>query len=204
MRVNKHSCRRVESADQILARGGVDGGLASDSGVHHRDQSRGHLDDGDSPHESGGYKAREVADDATAERDHRGVAAEAFGEQLVGQTRPRFTRLVGLPRRNREDFQGTALELAFDLAGVERLDVRVGDEGVPVSRCKPASELPDSGQEPRCEQYGTPADEDLAGRGGLGCPGRARLPAYQVTSPAPVRTFATRASMKRRSESRLR
>ena len=194
----------MESADQILARGSVDGGLAPDRGVHHRDQSRGHLDDGDSPHESGGYKAREVADNAAAERDHRGVAAEAFGEQLVGQTRPRFARLVGLAWGNREDFQGTSLELVFDLAGVEGLDVRVGDERIPVSRCKLARELPDSGQQPRCEEYGTLADEDLARRGGLGCLGGARLRAYQVTSPAPVRTFATRASMKRRSESRLR
>ena len=32
----------------------------------------------------------------------------------------------------------------------------------------------------------------------------ARGPSYQVTSPAPAWTFATRASMKRRSESRLR
>ena len=80
MRVNKHSCRRVESADQILARGRVDGCLASDCGVHHRDQGRGHLDDGDSPHESGGYKASEVADNPPAERDHSGVAAVAFGE----------------------------------------------------------------------------------------------------------------------------
>jgi hypothetical protein len=194
----------VESADQILSRGGVDGRLASDRGVHHRDQSRGHLDDGDSPHESGGDEAREISDYTTAERDYRRVPAESFGEQLVGQTRPRFARLVGLARRNREDFQRAFFELVLDLAAVQRLDVRIGDESVPVGRCMLTGEFPNFGQQGGAEQDRTPAETDLAEGRGLDCLCGARLTAYQVTSPAPVRTFATRASMKRRSESRFR
>jgi hypothetical protein len=96
------------------------------------------------------------------------------------------------------------LELALDLSGVERVDVPVGDERVPVGRCKSTNELPDSVQQARGDQDWTPVEKDLAGRRGLGRLSGAPLTAYQVTSPAPVRTFATRASMKRRSESRLR
>jgi hypothetical protein len=54
------------------------------------------------------------------------------------------------------------------------------------------NEFPDPIQSPSFYQHGVVADGDLP-RGG-----------YQVTSPAPARTFATRASMKRRSERRLR
>jgi hypothetical protein len=73
-----------------------------------------------------------------------------------------------------------------------------------VSRRELAGELPNFGQQAGGDQDWTPADEDLAGRGRLGGLGIARLTAYQVTSPAPVRTFATRASMKSRSDSRFR
>src|SRR2546423_3636446 len=188
MRVNENFCRGMKSTNQILSRGGVDGRLTADRRIDHRDQSRGHLDDGDSPHESGGNEAREIADNATPERDHGGVAAVSLGKQLVRQSSPRFAGLVGLARWNREHVQGASLELAFDGAGVERLDVRVGDERIAVSRCGLSSERAHYGQQ---------------GRSNLDWVG-ARLTAYQVTSPAPVRTFATRASMKRRSESRFK
>ena len=62
----------------------------------------------------------------------------------------------------------------------------------------------DAGQKAVADEDGTPAEPDLTGVG-RNRPGSVPLAAvYQVTSPAPVRTFATRASMKRRSESRLR
>jgi hypothetical protein len=73
-----------------------------------------------------------------------------------------------------------------------------------MGRCELARELSNFGQQAWGNQDRTPVDEDLARRRGVSRLGGARLTAYQVTSPAPVRTFATRASMKRRSESRLR
>jgi hypothetical protein len=68
-----------------------------------------------------------------------------------------------------------------------------------------ADDRSDPGQKAGRDQDRIPAQPDLIrsiGRGRLGRPPLAA--AYQVTSPAPVRTFATRASMKRRSDSRLR
>src|SRR5450759_2008102 len=61
LRVNKHSSRRMESADQILARWGVQGGFSPDRGVDHGDQGGGYLDYLDSTHEGRGDEARELA-----------------------------------------------------------------------------------------------------------------------------------------------
>ena len=77
-----------------------------------------------------------------------------------------------------------------------------------MSGCNLTSDSPDPRQQTWGDQDGIPAEPDLAGGdrlGGLaGLAGAWSAAAYQVTSPAPERTFATRASMKRRSESRLR
>jgi hypothetical protein len=77
-----------------------------------------------------------------------------------------------------------------------------------MSRGNLKNDSPDPRQQTWSDQDGIPAEPDLAGSdrlAGLAGLGGARLAAaYQVTSPAPERTFATRASMKRRSESRLR
>jgi hypothetical protein len=44
VRIGQHEARLVESADHVLAQRVVDGGLASDRGVHLRQQGRGNLD----------------------------------------------------------------------------------------------------------------------------------------------------------------
>ena len=80
---------------------------------------------------------------------------------------------------------------------VERADIRVGDDGVLVGWSELASQGSDVRKEPRGDPDGGLAKVDLA----RVTPGRG---AYQVTSPAPVWTLATRASMKSRSERRLR
>src|SRR5688572_18008568 len=195
----------MENPDQILAREGVDGGLAPDRRIHHRYQSGWYLDDRDPPHVGRGDEAGQIADHPAAKSDHSRVPTIALGEHLVGEAAPGLAGLVGFARLNSEDIDSAGLELALDLSSIQRLDVRVGDDRVPVRRCNLAHDVSDSGQIALGDRDRVRAEPDLMGRGGLWCLGGARLAAaYQVTSPAPVRTFATRASMKRRSESLLR
>jgi hypothetical protein len=104
---------------------------------------------------------------------------------------------VGLSGWDGEDLNATGIELGFDLLAVQRTDVRVRDDGVFVCWSELARYGSDLRKEPRGDPDGASAQADLARvppRGG----------AYQVTSPAPVWTLATRASMKSRSERRLR
>lgn len=205
MRVNEDSGGRMKNPDQILARGGIDRGLPPNRGIDHGDQSGGYLEDGNPTHERGGDEASEIPDHTAAERDHGGVPAEPLREHLIGQARPGFARLVGLSSGNGEYVQSARLELALDLAGVQGLDVRVGYERIPMRTCSFAREYPDLVQQAGCDGDERSAESNLTERSGLWRPGGARLSAaYQVTSPAPVRTFATRASIKSRSESRFR
>lgn len=85
------------------------------------------------------------------------------------------------------------LELVFEAARVERVDVGVGDDGVPVRRRQISRERSRPVKKSGLDPDDARSEPDLTGER-----------AYQVTSPAPVRTFATRASMKRRSDRRLR
>jgi len=178
----------VKSPHQILSGVGVYPRLSPDRGVDHGHQGRGYLDDRNTPHESGGNEAGEVADDPSSESDDGGVAAEAFGEHLVGEPSPGLARLVVLSGRKKQDISPVFSQSADDALGVPGSDVRIGDDGVAVGwrdLLRDRSNL-------RQQAWSNP---DRAAQ--LALP-------YQVTSPAPVRTFATRASMKRRSERRLR
>ena len=206
IRVDKHPCWRVENAHQILARDGVDPRLSADRGVDHGDQSGGNMDDRNSAHEGGGDEACQVADDPASERDYGGVAAESLGEHLVGEPRPCFPGFVGLAGRDGEGLDQALLELTLNFGGVQGLNVRVGDERVPVGWCELPDVRCDLGQQTRGDDDGVAAEPDLTGRRIVGPrrTGGVLAAGYQVTSPAPVRTFATRASMKRRSDSRLR
>lgn len=84
------------------------------------------------------------------------------------------------------------VELVFQPVGVQRVDVRIGNDGVSVARREVSDEKAGLGEETGLDPDPGGAQPDLF------------LARYQVTSPAPVRTFATRASMKRRSERRFR
>lgn len=114
-----------------------------------------------------------------------------FGEHLVGEPGPAFPGLVRLSGGDRQDVHAILFELVADLCRVQRTDVGIRDDGVPMSRDELASNGAGLGQESRCNPDRARAKPDLARR-------------YQVTSPAPVRTFATRASMKRRSDNLFR
>ena len=79
--VGQHRQRLVKRADHVLAARVVDGGLSADRGIHLRQQRRGHLDEGHAALVGRRGKAGEVADDAAAQRDQRGLAVAARLEQ---------------------------------------------------------------------------------------------------------------------------
>ena len=114
----------------------------------------------------------------------------AGGEHLVGEAPPHFPGLARLAGRDGKDINGIRLELGTDRSSVKWPDVRVGDDRVAVGGRELADQCTGFGKEAGLHPDGGARELDLAD--------------YQVTSPDPARTFATLASMKRRSESRLR
>jgi hypothetical protein len=120
---------------------------------------------------------------------------------LVGQTTPCIPGFVRLAGGDSEDVDLVPIEGLLDLVGVDRADVGVGDYRVAVGRRDLLRDRGDmrnqTGGDP--DRRRTEPDPLMGGRGrggGSFC--------YQVTSPAPVRTLASRASVKSRSDSRLR
>jgi hypothetical protein len=133
----------MESPYQILPGRGVDGSLPADRGIDHGKQGSGHLNDRNSAHEGGGDEAREVPHDSAAKRDHCCVSAVPFGEHLVGEPAPDFPGFVGLTGGDGEGIYRVRIELRRDLFRVERADVRVGDQGVPMCWSECAREGPE-------------------------------------------------------------
>ena len=74
--IREHRDRLMERADHVLAARMVDGRLAADRGVDLREQRRRHLHEIDAALVARGDVARQVADDAAAERDEAAVAVE--------------------------------------------------------------------------------------------------------------------------------
>ena len=110
---------------------------------------------------------------------------------MIGQTGPGFPGFAGLTGLYREDIYCIGLKLLPDLFGVERADVRVCDDGVPMCLSGFPDQVADLRERPSLDDYGRRAELDVP-------------TPYQVTSPTPLRTLATRASEKRRSERRFR
>ncbi len=79
-RIGNNQNRLMESADEILAVAGVDGGLAADRGVHLRQQCGRHLDIIEAAPHHGRGESGEIADDAAAERDDKIAALDARGD----------------------------------------------------------------------------------------------------------------------------
>ena len=79
--VRDDRARLPEGPYQVLAFRQVQAGLASHRGVDHRQQGRRHLIAGDTTHEAGRHKARQIPDHAATEGDHRRPAVESVGRQ---------------------------------------------------------------------------------------------------------------------------
>ena len=91
--IGEHRGRLMESADQILTARMIHAGLAADRRIHLRQQGRRNLDEIDAALIARGGKPRDVAHDATAQRQHTGIATEAVGHQHIENARDVGQRL---------------------------------------------------------------------------------------------------------------
>ena len=135
-RVDEHRRRLVVGAGVVLALRQVDAGLAPVGGVDLRDERRRHLHDRDAALVGGGAEAREVADDAAAEREHV-VAVLHPGPGEAAQHAPRL--LPGLRRLAGRD--GDRRRHVAEALAVEAPDRLVGhEEGAAVHGRRHAAE----------------------------------------------------------------
>ena len=93
--IRQHDGRLMEGANQILAARVVDAGLASNRGIHLRQEGRWHLSIGDAPLIARRREPGHIAHNSAAQGDHRAVPAEAVGHQHVEESRDVRECLVG-------------------------------------------------------------------------------------------------------------
>ena len=159
--VADHAPRLVEGADEVLAAGKVDAGLAAHRGVHLGEQRGRHLHEVDAALVAGGREPGDVADHSAAERDHDTVARDAPRDQGVLDGGERVERLVplavrddvgvdagGIGERRAEPLQVQRCHrLVGDHEGVTAPDVRgeeppfADDAGADVDRVAPLSQV---------------------------------------------------------------
>ena len=100
----------MKGANQILAAGMVDAGLAADRRVDLREQRGGHLHERHAALVAGRGKSGHVANNAAAERNDCAVAAEAVRHQHIDDARDGSQRLVRLAIRQDGFDDATATE----------------------------------------------------------------------------------------------
>src|SRR5215472_4107711 len=100
-RVGEHETRLVEGADQILAGGGVDPGLAADRAVYLSQECRRDLREIDPAQQGCRSETGEVADNAAAERDEHRAALDADRENVLGEP-AEMVEVLGLLARRHE------------------------------------------------------------------------------------------------------
>ena len=100
--VGEHQPRLVEGADEVLALGRVDPGLAADRAVDLGEQRRRHLHEADAAAQDRGGEAGEVADDAAAEGEDEVVAVDLRGDQPLDGALEPGPALGGLAGRQHE------------------------------------------------------------------------------------------------------
>src|SRR3546814_2055304 len=88
--VDQDECGLVEGADQILARGDVDRGLAADATVDLREQGRRHLDEDAAALDDAACEADEIADHPAAERDDMVAALDSLADQPLDRKSTRL------------------------------------------------------------------------------------------------------------------
>ena len=128
-RVDEHQRRLMECADQILAGGRVDRGLAADRAVDLRQQRRRHLDEAASALDDRAGEPDQIADHPAAERDDMVAALDPMREQAVGQRFQLHPALGALAGRQHDRLAGDAGGGERGLQGREvRRDVLVADD----------------------------------------------------------------------------
>jgi len=182
----------MERADEVLSRRCVDAGFAADRRVDHREETRRHLYIRHASHERRRHKTGEIADNAAAERDHGRVPTKLGCQHLIGEARPRLARLLRLARDNRERRRPGGAERGRHAGGVPGANVGIGDDRVAMGWCRLLHNVADAIQDAGADGDAVRPERDVARR------------AHQVTSPAPPRLFATRASVNSKSDNRFK
>ena len=108
VRVYDHQRRLVKGSQLVLPLRKVHRRLAAHGAVHLRQQGGGNLHQRHAPLIAGGGKARQIAGNTAAQRQHAVGAGKAPLCQLVAKTEPRLRRLVLLPRREGQQLSGKA------------------------------------------------------------------------------------------------
>jgi hypothetical protein len=129
--VRQDQARLVEGADEVLAAGGVDGGLAAHRGIHLGQEGGGDLDEVDAALVDRGGEAGEVAHHAAAEGDDHVAAVELQGQEAVADVGQPLPALGGLAGGNDDGLGGDAGggEGVGQGLAMERPDGFVADDG---------------------------------------------------------------------------
>ena len=143
--------RLVEGADQVLAAGMIDAGLAADGGIHLGEQRGRQLHDRDAALVGRGREARDVADHAAAEREHRPVAVDAGPDQRVDDGGDVAERLLLLAARQDADRVVAACQAFLEPRQPQRAHRVVGHDQE-LRRDRVAREQLARAEEPRPDQ----------------------------------------------------
>ncbi len=128
--VGDDKARLVEGADQVLAVGGVDPGLAAHRGIDLGEQGGRRLHEAHAPAQGRGGEAREITHDSAAERHHDVVALDLVGQQAIADLRVGGVALRGFARRHRHDpgAQARRVQARAQTLAVEAGHGLVGDD----------------------------------------------------------------------------
>jgi hypothetical protein len=120
--------RLVEGADQILAAGVVDPGLAAHGRVHLGEQSRRHLHEGHTPLVSGRCKSGHVTHDTAAQGHDGAIPSEPVGYQHIENARDVGEGLVRLTIGNDGRHDPAGLEAGLEHTEIERRNDGIADD----------------------------------------------------------------------------
>ena len=176
--------RLVERADEVLALGQVDAGLAADRRVDLGDERRRDLDERDAAQVRRGEEAGRVAERAAADRDERLAALDAQAGELAGRRLDDREALGGLALRAAGPCSTVAAARAQ--AGGEPLADRrpragLGDEDrAPAPAARPAPRRARRPRSRRRGRSGRSASSPGAAWSPVAAPARAARPAGRV------------------------
>ena len=170
-RVGQHQRGLVERAHEVLARCGVDRGLASDARIDLREQGRRHLDKAAAALDHRCGKSGQIADHPAPQRQHAVAPFDIVGNQEIGhlgQKRPRFG---GFARRQHQPVAGDPgrTQRRIDSRAPRPRDVDIGHDRQAVLTHKRAHFLAQPIDQARRDAHviGRPGNiyADLFGRG---------------------------------------
>ena len=167
-----------EGADEVLANGVVDAGLATDGGIDHAEERGGDVDEGDTAQDGGGGKATEVGDDAAAEADKEVAALDPLAEEPVVHGLDGGEGLVLLAGGDGHlgRLEAGRAERVEGRGGKEGAGAGIGEDEGPAGEADAGTEITEAGK-------GAFADDDGVARAGRGNGGG--YPGMAASAPEP-------------------